>query len=136
MKTRFLVCSLLALGGCSTAHDPFIIRDTTSASMQSPITYPAHNRKVFLTQQLLPADIHYELIEKIEVGKIWYGSTKDVSQSIADRARQIGADAVVEMKTWRQPSGFSWAAPHGSGKAVRLSENATNSLSNLKGQWY
>src|SRR5258708_1284280 len=105
MKTSFLFFLLFAICGCSTAHDPFIIRNTTSASVQSPITYRAHDRKVFLTQQPLPAYTHYELLEKIEVGKIWYGSTKDISQSMADRARQIGADAVVEVKTWRQPSG-------------------------------
>jgi hypothetical protein len=136
MKTKLLPCFLLILCGCSTAHDPFIIRDTTSASAQSPAVYPAHNRKVFLTQQPLPGGTHYELLETIEVGKIWYGSTRDISHSMADRARQIGADAVVEVKTWRQPSGFSWAAPHGSGKAVRFPDAATNNFSDLEGEWY
>jgi uncharacterized protein YbjQ (UPF0145 family) len=39
---------------------------------------------------------------------------------MAQRARKLGADAIIEVATWHQPSGFSWAAPHGRGTAVRI----------------
>ena len=31
---------------------------------------------------------------------VWYGSSNNVLQSLADGARKLGADAVVEIKTW------------------------------------
>jgi uncharacterized protein YbjQ (UPF0145 family) len=53
----------------------------------------------------------------------------------ADIARALGADAVVEVSTWHQPAGFSWAAPHGSGKAVHLNDKSQITSQVLKGDW-
>ena len=136
LKEVLQLAALLTLTACNTAHNPFIIRDTVSASTQSSTAYSGHQRKVFVTEQALPASEKYEVVEQIEVGKIWYGESKSVVQAMADRARQIGADAVVEAKTWRQPSGFSWSAPHGSGKAIKLLQSSTNALAALRGDWY
>jgi hypothetical protein len=85
-----------------------------------------------VTQQPLPSGVAAEELARIDVGKIWYGSSKNVEISMADRARELGANAVVQVKTWHQPSGFSWAAPHGSGVAVRVDPKALESLS---GSW-
>ena len=78
----------------------------------------------------------FEIIASIEVGKVWYGSSKHILSSMAVRAREIGADAVIEVKTWRQPSGWSWAAPHGSGKAIKILDPSSIDLSNFKGEWH
>ena len=37
---------------------------------------------------------------------------------MAERARGVGADAATDARHRRRPSGFAWAAPHGSGQAV------------------
>jgi hypothetical protein len=58
-----------------------------------------------------------------------------VLQSLADGARELGADVVVDVKTWHQPSGWSWVAPHGSGKAVKITKSTSVDLSNLGGDW-
>lgn len=108
--------------GCS-AHSPMIIQDTTDTHIISDKKYPSHQDKVFLTQQPLPANAEFEVIADIQVGKIWYGPSNSVYESMATRARELGADAVVEIRTWTQPSGFSWAAPHGAGKAVKLKDH-------------
>jgi uncharacterized protein YbjQ (UPF0145 family) len=54
---------------------------------------------------------------------------------MAKRARQLGADAVIDVDTWRQPSGFAWAAPHGSGKAVKFRNKEDIDLSGVDGDW-
>lgn len=119
--------------GCS-AHNPFIIKNTTDTTSRSAQQLPAHQQKVFVTDESLPSDV-YEFVANVEVGRVWYGSSSQVRASMADKARSLGADAVIEVKTWRQPAGFSWAAPHGSGKAVKLNDKAPNSVSTSRGEW-
>src|SRR3989442_1028741 len=77
MKNEPLLAMLLALSACSTAHNPFIIKNTTSASLQSATRYQAHGRGVFVTGQPLPPGTQYEVLERIEIGRIWYGPSKD-----------------------------------------------------------
>ena len=135
MQKNLLLIAALALCGCS-AHNPFIVQNTTSASMKSSKTYPAHSNLVFVTSAAMPTNLPSELLEQIDVGNVWYTSSRTVKQTMADRARELGADAVVEVKEWRQMSGFSWSAPHGSGKAIKLAGSAsTNSFAELKGDW-
>jgi uncharacterized protein YbjQ (UPF0145 family) len=135
MKIKFLcvVVMGLLLGGCS-AHNAFIIKNTTDTHTVSEKKFKPHNDKVFISADSLPADA-YELIGIIDIGKIWYGSTANVLESMAVRGRELGADAVIEVKTWHQPSGFSWAAPHGSGKAVKYIDKTKIDYSKLKGDF-
>ena len=65
---------------------------------------------------------------------MWYGSSDKVLDSLADGAREVGADAVVEVKTWHQSSGWAWAAPHGSGKAVKITDPAGFDFTTLEGE--
>ena len=134
MKKLILLVLALAVCGCS-AHSAWITEDTTDAIPIANSTYPAHSSKVFITEALIPDGAHFEPIAKIDVGKIWYGSADNVLDSMAIRARELGADAVIEVKTWRQPSGFSWAAPHGSGLAIKLVNPKGFDFSKLNGEW-
>jgi hypothetical protein len=131
----FVTVLCLVLSACS-AHSPFIMKNTTESAVVSPKKYPPNHDKVFVTEQSLPAGVDYDVIGTIEVGKVWYGSSDNVLTSMADRARELGANAVIQVKTWHQPSGFSWAAPHGSGEAVRIKD--TGSLTSLRvaGDWH
>jgi len=100
-----LVASVVFSCGCS-AHNPFIVTDTTDSVPVGNSKYAAHHDKVFVTQQALPANIPYEVISQIEVGKVWYGGSDSVLVSMADRARELGANAVIQVRTWHQPSGW------------------------------
>jgi len=122
------------LGACS-AHNPFIIANTTQSTPINNSKYPAHHDKVFVTEQSLPAGVAFEVISTIDVGKIWYGSSNNVLSSMAERARELGANAVIQVKTWHQPSGFSWAAPHGSGQAVRIADMEALKSLGVSGGW-
>lgn len=129
----FAISALVA--GCS-AHSPFIVKNTTDTGAPAAGSrFPAHHDKVYVTEQSLPPDVTFEVIGTIDVGKVWYGSSKNVLQSMADRAREMGANAVIEVKTWHQPSGFSWAAPHGSGQAVRITDPVSLERAKLNGNW-
>ena len=124
----------MGLAGCS-AHNPFIIKNTTDINQVGATKYQPHSNRVFVTSTILPTTAQYEVLGTLEVGKIWYGSSDNVLQSLADGARELGADAVMDVKTWHQPSGWSWAAPHGSGKAVKITKSTSVDLSNLGGDW-
>ncbi|WP_224981589.1 hypothetical protein [Geomonas agri] len=130
----FMAIYGLLLTACS-AHNPFIITNTTQSIPASESKYPAHHDKVFVTEQGLPLSVSFEAISSVEVGKVWYGSSDSVLTSIADRARELGANVVIQVKTWHQPSGWSWAAPHGSGQAVRIDPQSLSTL-NVTGSWY
>jgi len=123
---------VLACTACS-AHSPFLIKNTTDARLVGSSAYPPHTERVFVTKDGVAADT-YELIAFLEVGRVWYGAPSSVLVSMADRAREVGADAVLDVRTWTQPSGFSWAAPHGSGKAVKFTGERPD-LSALDGDW-
>ena len=133
---EFIGALIIALGlsSCS-AHNPLIIKNTTNINQVGATQYPPHRNRVFVTSASLPITAPYEALGTLEVGKVWYGSSDNVLQSLADGARELGADAVVDVKTWYQPSGWSWAAPHGSGKAVKITKSTSTDLSNLEGDW-
>ncbi|MDX2300228.1 MAG: hypothetical protein NW204_10930 [Xanthomonadaceae bacterium] len=129
------MCAMaVAVMGCS-AHSPFILKSTTDVKQASATTYESHSNRIYVTRAALPPTAKYEVLGDLEVGKVWYGSSGKVLVSLADGARKLGADAVVEVKTWHQPSGWSWAAPHGSGKAIKITEPTSVDLASLEGEW-
>jgi hypothetical protein len=109
MKSKHIVSVfiiVMGLTGCS-AHNPFIVKNTTDVNQVGATKYPPHSNRVYVTSASLPATAKYEVLGTLEIGKVWYGSSDNVLQSLADGARELGADAVVEVKTWHQPSGWS-----------------------------
>jgi len=125
---------VILMTGCS-AHNPFIIKNTTNVHSLSVNKFTAQQGKIFLTKEALSKDLGYEEIAQIEVGKIWYGGAEWVYATFAERAKKMGADAVVEIRTWHQPAGFAWATPHGSGKAIKFNNPSSVDLSKIKGEW-
>ena len=133
---RTLAVTAALLTAACSAHNPLIVSNKTLSSQVSESKFPSQSDKVFFTEQSLPSSVGFELISTIDVGKVWYGSSKDVYISMADRARQLGANAVIQVKTWHQPSGFSWAAPHGSGQAIHISDIHQLDALNIQGTWH
>lgn len=120
MRSKLLLaCVLGAIAGCS-AHSPMILKNTTDVSPTVSQRYPSHLNPVLVVEGPLPADIEYNVIATIDVGRNWYSGADGILVEMAQRAREMGADAVINVKRWRQPSGFAWAAPHGQGQAVRI----------------
>jgi len=118
-----LIGLLMLVGGCAAGT-----RQLTST------TYPAHTNLVFVTKSTLPPE-SFEPIADLEESKGWYGSTDNTQQALADRARELGADAVLNMKSWHAPSAWSWASPYSSGKAVKLRGDPKQILNGIAGDW-
>jgi hypothetical protein len=116
--------ALAFLSGCATQNSTVLAQ------------YPPSHGRVFVTEESLPPDVPFVMIATIDVGKKWYGSSHDAVTATADRARELGANAVIQSKTWLAPSGFSWAAPHGSGQAVKISDMKALEASSVRGTWH
>src|SRR2546426_11193060 len=100
----------------------------------TPATYAGHTNPVFTTKAPLPSE-SFEPVADLELSKGWYGSTDNTQQALADRARELGADAVINMKSWHAPSAWSWASPYSSGQAVKLRGDPKQLLNGLTGDW-
>ncbi|HVC44947.1 MAG TPA: hypothetical protein VND20_09030 [Candidatus Binataceae bacterium] len=111
-----------------------VVNTTDTTPVQN--SFPPSTDKVFVTDQALPANVDSVPIARIDEGKVWYGSIDALLDSMADRARQLGANAIVNTKTWHQPSGFSWYAPEGSGQAVHVKDIKALDTAGIQGTWH
>jgi hypothetical protein len=78
----------------------------------------------------------YTTVREISVYHGWYGSGVQLYGALAKKAQSIGADAVINVHTWHSPKGFSWAAPHAGGIAVKWTAAGRAALPGLEGHCY
>jgi hypothetical protein len=133
---RYMILVLLAVlvsTGCAT-HSWMGGQDkVTPSGVQR---YPAHTNRVFISQSPIPPMLKAQVLGRIDVGTVMYNAPHIVYCRMAAKARDIGADAIFEAKTWFQPCGWSWAAPHGRGMAIKLTDGGAVDFSSVKGEWY
>ncbi len=106
---------------------------------RAPATQPAAAAAPLVCRTFISEDVDksfYTFIQTIKAKKQWYGSSGVIYEKIAEKAREIGADAVINFHTWHSPSGWAWAAPHGEGMAVKWTEAGRKALSSLEGRCY
>ncbi len=129
-----LLFSLLVLaGGGATVHSILNFRSVAEAKPLGTNVYPAYTGSVFLTECELPSCVWAPEIAVLEAGTASEKPTDAVLNLLAAKAREVGGNAVIRVKVWRQPSGFTWHAPHGSGVAVQLCD--TNATAGMNGYW-
>jgi hypothetical protein len=110
---------------------------TTAVSGSEPVkTYPAHGRQVRIVRGELPPGTDYEVLGKVKAIEGWYGELAQAERKIAESARAIGADAVIEVKVWHAPRLGTWAAPHAEGVAIKLRQPESLNLDTVPGNWY
>ena len=132
----FAIAGCLALGGC-TASSPFIMKNTVTTSAVNPDSASSpYEGKVFVTSQALPASVQYQTLGTITVGTVWYGSGDKAVNQLVAKARKLGANVIIDEKTWWQPPGFSWAAPHATGRAIRVQSMTELRSLSVPGNWY
>lgn len=78
----------------------------------------------------------YIFVQTIKAKKQWYGSSGVLYEKIAEKAREIGPDAVINFHTWHSPSGWAWATPYAEGMGVKWTEAGRKALSTLEGRCY
>ncbi len=118
--------------GCSP-HSPFILKDTCESTKISKV-YPIHTNKVLITEESLPNDV-FEIIADVDVGDVWRSSYRNIRITMADMARELGADAVIGVELWYKPGITYWVTSQGSGIAVKIIDDSFD-IKEIKGFWY
>ena len=125
-----LVCFGCAQDNAITANrdrDLFIGKPAAEA--------PAAKKKIFLTEESLPKTANYQRLGEIKIIRIDDVGFPAIYQALANKALDVGADAVVEIAIWRQPTTTTFGSAQGVGTAVKFNNPAGVDLSNVKGQW-
>jgi hypothetical protein len=99
-------------------------------------TVAVREGKILVTFNALPAEGAFEVIGPISVHKRWFGGTTAAIPLLANKARELGANAVVETRIWLAPAFPANVAPHGSGIAVRINDpSLINKLADQSSYW-
>jgi uncharacterized protein YbjQ (UPF0145 family) len=96
---------------------------------------PVQPCRVFVTEEKVNP-MWYETIKDLKYSKKWYGDAEGAYRNIAKKAHAVEADAVVAVDISFRPSGFSWAAPHATGIAVKWTDVGRENFASLKGRCY
>lgn len=114
----------LLISGCSSL----------SSSTPAPgVALPAKaaEGKVFITEAKLPEGTKHKVLGTVEAKhRAGYSGSGDLYPMMADEARKLGANAVVQVNEGRRVTALSWAATYVEGTAVQVDESA---LKDLKG---
>jgi hypothetical protein len=79
---------------------------------------------------------YFVTLKEVKVSKKFYGSEEEMYGPLAEKARKMGADAVINVHTWHAVSGFAWSAPHAGGMAVKWTEAGRKALHGFPGRCY
>jgi len=133
---KWIVIAMILVGfGCAQDNAMMVSDNTTLFNGTADPSHTAQDSKIFLTTDPVPFRDGYKLLGEIKVLTVWWGGFDPVYQEMANKALEIGADAVVEMKTWRQPAGGSWAAPQASGMAIQVNDEKFD-FTKMSGKWW
>ncbi|MFN0304121.1 MAG: hypothetical protein ACKVQU_27630 [Burkholderiales bacterium] len=92
--------------------------------------------KVLILGTAIPSNIVHEIVGRINVFQRWFGGTGHAYRMLGDKARELGANAVVESRVWLAPAFPAHVAPHGTGIAVRVKDAAKlEEISRAGGRW-
>ena len=99
-------------------------------------TQPATTGKVLVIGSALPAGVAHDVIGRVDVFQRSYGGIGDAFKLLGNKGREVGANAIVDARTWLAPAGFAAAAPHGSGIAVRVRDpRRLEEIGRTGGRW-
>ena len=124
---RHAICalSIAAIAGCTTQAS-----STAVAPGSTPWQGP-----VLVTQSSLPAGIEYTIVGSVRAeANGGYDQVITLYPLLADEARKLGANAVINAAGGRKVSLFSWAAPYVAGLAIKVED--TRLLKGVPGTYY
>jgi hypothetical protein len=124
--------AIVLLGGWPVAQ----AQETQPEETPAPApTQPNVNAdRICLTEQDLPANTPHVILGAIDKSKVSYGSKDSLYPDMAEEAREMGANAVIQVDDFLAPSWFGWATPHLKGKAVKLDDPSI--LNSMNCQWF
>jgi uncharacterized protein YbjQ (UPF0145 family) len=90
---------------------------------------------ILVSQAAIPSGIDYKVIGSVEAdARVGYDSAASLYPLLAEEARKIGANAVVNAKGGRRLTAFSWSAAYVSGTAVKVED--VQQLKGLPGTYH
>ncbi|MFW6092437.1 MAG: hypothetical protein ACODAC_00590 [Pseudomonadota bacterium] len=110
---------------------------TTPSSSSTPVesVEEAWEGSVLITQERLPDDVSHTVIGAVQAeARAGYSGAESLYPLLAEEARDMGANAVVNAEGGRKVSAFSWAAPFVRGTAIRVDD--PQDLEGIEGAWH
>ena len=137
MKRLVLALAAVAvLAGCAGS------KTTTYAGEKIKLLRPLpreqwtpESQLILMTKSDLPHEVKFEVLGELRAHQAVYGDTTRVYASLAAKARQVGADAVVKVKVKYRAAAFAVAAPSVSGVAVKIVDSGGVDIKKLDGEW-
>lgn len=124
---RIIVLTSLVAGCAPTSSTKLVSRNQE--------LFARHAEPVCFLRSPLPSDIPYTRIGEIRGGKKTYGSVSEIIPLMAEEARSLGADAVVNLNTGQRMGAWAWARPVGTGVAVKLAKRTDLDCIARGGEW-
>ncbi|MBU1363360.1 MAG: hypothetical protein KKE51_05990 [Gammaproteobacteria bacterium] len=124
-----LLLALLVTGWPAGAQS--ILLDSTTATYGNPWVTPLPqgssvstlDTKVLITTSLLPVKGDFETLGALYVKSGWPGSTDKARKLLAEQAKGMGANVVVEARVWQGLAFPAVVAPQGSGIAILVRDS-------------
>jgi len=101
-----------------------------------PSAEDAYTGKVFITEEPVPEGMAHVVIGEIKANtrETRFSSAKGIYPLLADEARRVGANAVVNVEGGRRVDASAWTADFASGQAIRI--DSVEALKSLPGAEY
>jgi hypothetical protein len=120
-------CLAFADGGVATKTE--LRRDAAAE--------PSHTRSVCILRGSLPTEYTFRELGRIKATKRTYGGVDELNRPLADEARRIGADAIINYdadQRFKGPLPWRLRAPTGMGTAVKLTGGPPLDCAALRGE--
>ncbi len=131
-ETAALAGVLGLLGGCATSHSVPATQATAAPAASAPpasTQYAVPENAVCMIKGSLPANIRFAVVGSVEGSKEFYGSVNEILPLMAEEARKLGGDVIINLETHQRMGLWAWARPVGTGTAVKLAnKNDLNCL--------
>lgn len=121
-KILILVATAAALAGCATG-----VKTKTELAGGKGAAVTSRTGPVCMLAGGLPDDVQIISIGKVKATKGTYGSTDNLMRPMADEARRVGADAIINLQAdqrFKGPLPWRYNAPTGAGTAVHFVDAA------------
>lgn len=122
-KILILVASTAVLTGCVNGA----VRTKTELAGGRGASVASRTGPVCMLAGGLPDGVHAVSIGKVKATKGTYGSTENLMIPMADEARRVGADAIINLQAdqrFKGPLPWRYNAPTGAGTAVHFVDQA------------
>lgn len=115
MKLGIAIILVMSLTACGVRSKSVV---DTGATL-----YPPNNGNVCLLAGAPPPDVEFEIIGRIVATKRTYGGVHELMPRMAQEARVIGADAIINLQAdqrFKGPLPWRITSPTGDGQAIKV----------------